>query len=188
MFAVTRPRGVTFCNTQWLGYSGQTEEQACGVGFLDHVHPEDLDKCRIPMFTNEGQRKESLSRVPSDSTDSSSRQESAESLDSGTTIQAESARLPVTHTPLQLPSGEVLKLSYDQSGRPFYSAEVRLRSKGSEISLAFSPPLLAEPAPGDECEETWYGTCTDINDHKLLEQTLERDHGCKITVSEQHVS
>jgi PAS domain S-box-containing protein len=179
VFAVTRSRGVTFCNTQWLGYSGQTEEQACGVGFLDHVHPEDLDKCRIPMFANEGQRKESLSRFPSDSTDSSSRQETTESLDSGTTVQAESATLPMTQTPLQSPSGEILKLSYDQSGRPFYSTEVRLRSKDQTYRWHLVRLLLAESAPGHESEETWYGTCTDINDHKLLEQTLKETMDAK---------
>ena len=50
VFAVGRTKGVTFCNSQWMGYSGQTEGQALGVGFMDHVHPDDLAKCRLPTF------------------------------------------------------------------------------------------------------------------------------------------
>jgi nitrogen-specific signal transduction histidine kinase len=41
--------------------------------------------------------------------------------------------------------------------------------------------LQAEPVrkDDDEEEETWYGTCTDINDHKLLEQTLKETMDAK---------
>ncbi|KAI6895523.1 hypothetical protein KC355_g20455 [Hortaea werneckii] len=44
VFAVNKARGVTFCNSQWLHFSGQSEAQALGVGFMDHVHPDDLIK------------------------------------------------------------------------------------------------------------------------------------------------
>jgi signal transduction histidine kinase len=174
VFAVQRTRGVTFCNTQWLGYSGQTEEEACGWGFTSYVHPDDLEKCRIPMFAQEPPRKESLSRNPSDSTDSSSRDDSAESLDSGTTMKRS-----ITRNPHELSTGEILKLSYDQSGRPFYTTEVRLRSKDGQYRWHLVRVLLAEAAPGDDYEETWYGTCTDINGHKLLEQTLKETMDAK---------
>jgi signal transduction histidine kinase len=178
VFAVVRSRGVTFCNTQWLGYSGQTEEEACGWGFTSHVHPADLEKCRIPMFANEEPpRKDSISRVPHDSTGSSSRNGSAESLGSRTTIGA--TKVPVARKPHELPTGEILKLSYDQSGRPFYSTEVRLQSKDGQYRWHLVRVLLAEPAPGDESDETWYGTCTDINDHKLLEQALKETMDAK---------
>ena len=50
VFAVNRVKGVTFCNSQWLNYSGQTEAQALGAGFMDHVHPDDLLKCKLPTF------------------------------------------------------------------------------------------------------------------------------------------
>jgi PAS domain S-box-containing protein len=39
VFVVSDRRGLTFSNLQWITYSGQSEVQALGNGFLEHVHP-----------------------------------------------------------------------------------------------------------------------------------------------------
>ncbi|GME24300.1 PAS domain-containing protein [Neofusicoccum parvum] len=74
----------------------------------------------------------------------------------------------------------ILKVTRDSDGRPSYSTEVRLRSKDGTYHWHLVRILLAEPVlQGEEEEETWYGTCTDINDHKLLEQTLKETMDAK---------
>jgi signal transduction histidine kinase len=74
----------------------------------------------------------------------------------------------------KLATDGILKVSRDQDGRPSYSTEVRLRSKDGLYRWHLVRVLLAQPVRNDGSEEeTWYGTCTDINDHKLLEQTLK---------------
>lgn len=40
---VSTPQGLCFDVADWIAYSGQTEEEAKGSGWLDAVHPEDRD-------------------------------------------------------------------------------------------------------------------------------------------------
>lgn len=183
VFAVNRTKGVTFCNTQWLQYSGQTEIQALGVGFMDHVHPEDLAKCRLPTFEGDSDEPTNVptsipvgpKRTASQSASSdSSETEKAPSSDEASVAASVS---PITHKPPQrklseLASRGILKVSRDADGRPSYSTEVRLKSKDGNYRWHLVRVLLADPLLHDE-EETWYGTCTDINDHKTLERDLK---------------
>ncbi len=37
----------TWCNEPWLGFSGRTLEQQLGAGWLDVVHPEDVERCLV---------------------------------------------------------------------------------------------------------------------------------------------
>jgi len=48
VFAATANEGITYANTQWRGYSGQTLAQALQLGFMEHVHPADKHKCGLP--------------------------------------------------------------------------------------------------------------------------------------------
>jgi PAS domain S-box-containing protein len=180
VFAVGRTKGVTFCNSQWIGFSGQTEGQALGVGFMDHVHPEDLAKCRLPTF-DEGSNQPNnvptnmppeLRRAKSNSMESSSG-----SSDTERGSVHENSPPPQHHPQRklsELASTGILKVARDTDGRPSYSTEVRLRSKDGIFRWHLVRILLAEPLlqAGNE-EETWYGTCTDINDHKTLERDLK---------------
>jgi PAS domain S-box-containing protein len=36
----------TWCSPQWSAYTGQQEEQACGLGWLDAFHPDDRERAR----------------------------------------------------------------------------------------------------------------------------------------------
>jgi PAS domain S-box-containing protein len=52
MVWVTDPTGAcTYLSRQWYEFSGQTEEQALGFGWLDVVHPEDREKTREAFAT-----------------------------------------------------------------------------------------------------------------------------------------
>ncbi|KAB8346032.1 hypothetical protein FH972_023084 [Carpinus fangiana] len=200
VFAATRTRGIVFCNTQWTDYSGQLEEQALGVGFLEHVHSEDVIKCKLPSFDskNDGRpnvpvslsaRTHRSSSALSSSTQgpySPGNESKAASEDSGdTTITLTGYNVS---SPSEMPqrklselaSKGILKITQDSTGKPSYSTEVRLRNAVGEYRWHLVRVLLAEPAISEENqEETWYGSCADINDHKELESQLKETMDAK---------
>jgi signal transduction histidine kinase len=151
---------------------------------MDHVHPEDLAKCRLPTFENGVDQPKGvptnvppeLQRTNTSSVNSSSG--SSESTEKGVNSSDSS---PVTQQPssrklAELASTGILKVARESDGRPSYSTEVRLKSKDGEYRWHLVRVLLAEPLlQSVNEEETWYGTCTDINDHKTLERNLKEN-------------
>ena len=175
VFAVNKSKGVTFCNTQWAHFSGQKEADALGVGFMDQVHPEDLGKCRLPTFDDESDQPNNVpTSVPPEI-----HRKASSSGSSETEKQDSNESSPISpHLPQrklsELARTGILKISRDVDGRPSYSTEVRLKSKDGDYRWHLVRILLAEPLlRGENEEETWYGTCTDINDHKALERDLK---------------
>jgi PAS domain S-box-containing protein len=180
VFTVNKAKGVTFCNSQWLNYSGQSEPQALGIGFMEHVHPDDIVKCRLPAFDNDSNNATNVpTTVPPEPhrTVSSSVQSSSGSSDTERGPTSPMNTSPTTQLPQarlsQLASTGILKASRDADGKPSYSTEVRLRSKDGEYRWHLVRVLLAERDLQNDEEDTWYGTCTDINDHKALERDLK---------------
>ena len=181
VFAVNKVKGITFCNSQWVQYSGQTEAQALGVGFMDHVHPGDLAKCKLPTFDDESDQPSNVpTSLPPELHRKQSTGASSSSGSSGTEKPAQATESsPISpHLPQrklsELANTGILKIARDADGRPSYSTEVRLKSKDGDYRWFLVRILLAEAALQDEKEvETWYGTCTDINDHKALERDLK---------------
>lgn len=180
VFAVSKLRGVTFCNTQWLSYSGQSEAQALGAGFMENVHPDDLVKCRLPTFDGDQSIPTnvptSLPTEPRRTFSNSASSDSSETERPGSI--ADSTSSPIAQMPprqlSELAATGILKISHDSDGRPSYSTEVRLKSRDGDFRWHLVRVLLAEPLMKHEsAEETWYGTCTDINDHKALERDLK---------------
>ncbi|RDI76340.1 hypothetical protein Vi05172_g13659 [Venturia inaequalis] len=186
VFAVTQARGVIFCNSQWLLYAGQTETQATALGFMDFVHPEDLAKCRLPTMNEDGTFVvDAPTTIPMETRRKSSNDSSDASSETDRTVVSPGGTSPGMG-PLpqkklsELAGTGILKISRDSDGRPSYTTEVRLRNKEGDYRWHLVRVLLSAPVRGeDEEEETWYGTCTDINDHKLLEQTLKETMDAK---------
>ncbi|CAI6334573.1 unnamed protein product [Periconia digitata] len=186
VFVVSNRRGLTFCNSQWQVYSGQTEAQARGNGFLEHVHPDDIVKCKLPEMNEEGTV---AVNVPTSLPSEHARQTSSDSSENSSVVSEQTPTSPVAHSPdrMDLPQAKlsklastgILKVTRNADGRASYSTEVRLRNKDGEYRWHLVRVLLEKSLAEDNDEETWYGTCTDINDHKLLEQTLKETMDAK---------
>lgn len=185
VFVVSNRRGLTFCNSQWEVYSGQSEAQARGNGFLEHVHPDDMVKCKLPEMNEDGT---AAVNVPTSVSSEHMRQSSSSSENSSVTSE-KTPTSPIVPSPnkmdmpqaklSKLASTGILKVTKNADGRASYSTEVRLRNKNDEYRWHLVRVLLEKSLAEESDEETWYGTCTDINDHKLLEQTLKETMDAK---------
>jgi len=182
VFTVNRTKGVTFCNTQWENFSGQSEKIALGLGFMEYVHPEDIVKCRLPTFDVDSGRATNVpTSMPAEPRRAFSSSQTSSSSSSADTEKAPTSPMhssPATQLPQrklsELATTGILKVSKDADGKQSYSTEVRLRSKEGEYRWHLVRVLRAdENTRIDHEEETWYGTCTDINDHKALERDLK---------------
>ncbi|KAF1963507.1 hypothetical protein CC80DRAFT_7657 [Byssothecium circinans] len=185
VFVVSNRRGLTFCNSQWEVFSGQTEAQARGNGFLEHVHPEDVIKCKLPELNEDGTIAINVpTSLPTEHArqGSSSSEESSEAseLTATSPTVASPDRLDMPQAKLsKLASTGILRITKNADGRASYSTEVRFRRKDGEYRWHLVRVLLEKSLAEDSGEETWYGTATDINDHKLLEQTLKETMDAK---------
>ncbi|KAI9685451.1 MAG: hypothetical protein M1822_004582 [Bathelium mastoideum] len=188
VFAATRSKGVIFCNTQWVNYSGQSEANALGLGFMDMVHPEDLVKCKLPTFDESGLNATNVptsmpagpKRTRSSLSSSDDSSETDKQL-SSPAVLSPMVNFPPPQTKLShLASTGFLHASKDADGRPSYSTEVRLRSRDGDYRWHLVRIIQAEPIAQTEAdEETWYGTCTDINAHKTLEHDMKESMDAK---------
>ena len=133
---------------------------------MECVYPEDLIKCQLPFFDP----KATANAVPSSNTAKPRRTESGTSSESSSTSNDSQVTATAVHTSSSaMPQAKLseiasLRVSKDSTGKPSYSTEVRLRMKSGEYRWHLVRVLLADPLirAGTE-EETWYGTCTDIN-------------------------
>lgn len=150
VFAATVSSGITFANNQWLDYSGQTLDQALHLGFMEYVHPIDRQKCALPGF-----RMDKNSMVAGEKTQGSWFTPLNDGTASG---NAEGKRVSFKSD------------KEDKDFQPPFSTELRLRRKDGEYRWHLVRCVSVE---ADNVEGLWFGTCTDINDHKLLEQRLK---------------
>ncbi|RQM05427.1 hypothetical protein DH86_00001954 [Scytalidium sp. 3C] len=181
IFAATEDDGVTFANEQWLSYTGQEFNDALGLGFMDYVHPDDLAKCKIPFdrMPAPSQRRSSqdsrnhkasiVSETPTEKTvrgiyESLSRNNSSSS---GSVYEFPTADLA------ELARTGVVKVTTDNDGRLSYHTEVRLRSKTGEYRWHLVSCVEVDNINFGSGDGSWFGACTDINDHKLLESKLK---------------
>jgi len=180
VFSATRKKGITFCNSKWISYSGQTEDQTSGVGFMDNVHPDDLVKCKLPTFDEDGVTNVPIS-IPTRlrSSDSSANVSEAASDETNITItgiaspQGSGMHLPQRKLS-ELATTGILRVSMDDAGNTSYATEVRLRMKSGEYRWHLVRVILSKPDITIEAgKEIFYGTATDIQDHKELEQSLK---------------
>ncbi|KAF8931850.1 hypothetical protein BGZ47_011650 [Haplosporangium gracile] len=140
VFTAAPQVGLTYANAKWFTFSGQVFEQASGLGFMDHVHPDDRTKCFLPTNISED-----------------------------------------NNTPPSLADQD---LEYKQSTSPgtafgqgpgevSYQTEMRLLRKDGKYRWFLVKCISVEVV---EQGRKWFGTCTDINDQKLLEHKLKEAH------------
>lgn len=194
IFTATEDEGITFSNEQWLSYTGQSEEDALGLGFMGFVHPDDLAKCQIPSKSptpSPGKSKEKgnekvgteFSKVTGAST-GSSREVSDPSPDStirgvhrvlsrDNSSSPESVYGVPTANLTELAKTGVVKVGRDSSGRLTYATEIRLRSKTGDYRWHLVRCVEIDNVSLGSGASSYFGSATDINDHKLLETKLK---------------
>lgn len=200
IFAATEDEGVTFANEQWLSYTGQEFDDALGLGFMDFVHPEDLAKCRIPTDrpptpTSRGKSRRMFDRrvsQPSERTSTSPEKSEMSSTGSNVSEMTENTvkgmhqafsrtNSSSNESVYEVPSADlselarsgIIKVTTDSNGRLSYTTEVRLRAKSGEYRWHLVRCVEVDNINFGSGDGSWFGACTDINDHKLLETKLK---------------
>ena len=189
VFAASVPAGMTFANTQWLSYSGQTLDEALGFGFLDHVHPEDLVKCRFPGF-------ETSDSVPISANELHPHRRSVVREDSNTSSAADSegtsatdktvkARLKRPYSPLAdvpipnellrgLAQDGIILCAKDGQGNLSITTELRLKSHEGEYRWHLVQGCYIESVNFGQGDAQWFIACTDISSQKHTEAKMEQ--------------
>ncbi|MCJ1381649.1 hypothetical protein MMC17_004760 [Xylographa soralifera] len=190
IFAASVPHGMTFANTQWLSYSGQTLEETLGFGFLDHVHPDDLIKCRFPGVDDpldiEAVKallspRQPLARQYSTSS-SSGETRSTSTAETERTLRANPS-MPGTPSPeVEAPSAllralvkdRIIKCSRDGQDNLTITTEMRLKSKAGEHRWHLVQGSLIESVNFGQGDAQWFIACADITDQKHSEARLKQ--------------
>lgn len=192
IFAATEDEGITFANEQWLSYTGQEFDDVLGLGFMDFVHPDDLARCRIPTDTHPtpASRKsrrafdvpippspEKLARTTSDSNVSTATENTVKGMHQALSRTNSSSSESVYELPSadlsELARNGVIKVTTDSNGRLSYTTEIRLRAKSGEYRWHLVRCVEVDNINFGSGAGSWFGACTDINDHKLLETKLK---------------
>ncbi|KAI0137380.1 hsp90-like protein [Xylariales sp. AK1849] len=177
IFAATEEDGITFANEQWLSYTGQSFQDSLGVGFMDYVHPDDLAKCRIPpdKYAYASETPTTIGAKTSATV-------------TPTKLSVASLNLPVSrhgssssssnHDMSTADLGElakkgIVKVATDSTGRLSYTTELRLRSRTGEYRWHLIRCVQINNINFGTGESSYFGSATDINDHKLLEAKLK---------------
>ncbi|KAI2631976.1 hypothetical protein GGR54DRAFT_581679 [Hypoxylon sp. NC1633] len=169
IFTATENDGITFTNEQWLSYTGNSEEGAQGLGFIDFVHPDDLAKCRIPVEHSTAGFSAMGSTIGTPSQDFPE----GHTVPLSRNASFNSARDFVTADLSELARKGILKVTTDSNGRLSYTTEVRLRSKSGEYRWHLIRCVEIDDAGFGNGTSSYFGSATDINDHKLLEAKLK---------------
>ena len=190
IFAASVPDGMTFANTQWLSYSGQSFDDALGFGFLDHVHSEDIVKCQFPAFNGADMgplspKLSSLDKYANDNRSESFEVASAMSTSTDDTMKVvppgSTTDEALGSAPVLAPSGllrnlaakGVIKASKDGQGRLSITTEMRLRSKSGQYRWHLVQGSLIESVNFGQGEAQWIIACADISDQKRIEEKLK---------------
>ncbi|KAM0561693.1 hypothetical protein ACHAPJ_002862 [Fusarium lateritium] len=195
IFTATEDEGITFANEQWLSYTGQSFSDSLGLGFMDFVHPDDLAKCRIPstqpptpgarprggehkIYRQGSTQSEAAStstiqppksRTPQDSPLRNAQQALSRNNSSSSSSAYEWPAADLT----ELARKGIIKVATDSAGRVSYTTEVRLLSKTGEYRWHLIRCVEIDTIDFGAGASSYFGSATDINDHKLLETKLK---------------
>lgn len=164
VFEATEIRGLISANEQWHLYTGQQIDEAMNFGFTTYIHPDDLQKCGV--LSSEIVR---MNNVVTGSLDLL--------RSSGAHSNVDSPKLfagGITPGLTELVNQGIVNAQKDENGRIFYTTELRIRSKGGDYRWHLVRLVKVEASNFGNDEASWYGTCTDINDRKLLERELNK--------------
>lgn len=172
LFEAVEGDGIVAVNHQWHSYSGQTLDDARGLGFAKHVHRDDLHKCGILSASDVAAiARHSLSSHRTDSSSGDSNKTAAPPLPTQKNLfSPDSSSLD-----RMIKQGSVA-VEKDENGRLSYLTEIRLRSRGGEYRWFLVRLVRVETAlsPNQSGRASWYGTCTDIETRKVLERELNQ--------------
>ncbi|KAJ9616004.1 hypothetical protein H2204_014173 [Knufia peltigerae] len=168
LFEAIEGDGIVAVNQQWHAYSGQTLDDARGLGFAKHVHRDDLHKCGILSPSDIAAIAKSSASSRTDSS-SDSNKTAAPPLPTRKNLFSPD----LSSLDQMIKSGSVM-VEKDENGQLSYLTEIRLRSKGGEyrwflVRLVRVDTGLWQTQSG---KASWYGTCTDIETRKALERKL----------------
>ncbi|KHO01905.1 ATPase-like, ATP-binding domain protein [Metarhizium album ARSEF 1941] len=195
IFTATEDDAITFANDQWLSYTGQRFEDSLGLGFMNHVHPDDLARCRIPIERG-GKPSNDAQSSPEEKGHSGASSSGTQTTPSARNVQQPAvgklgprntqpalsrASSSGSESVYSLPSAEltelarkgIIKVTTDTSGRLSYTTEVRLRSKTGEYRWHLIRCVEIDTLDFGRGASSYFGSATDINDHKLLEAKLK---------------
>ncbi|PGH00067.1 hypothetical protein AJ80_09228 [Polytolypa hystricis UAMH7299] len=182
VFEAAEYRGLISANEQWHLYTGQSLEDAQNFGFAKHIHRDDLEKCGIllpPQSVPESENPVEFGRIlaglPKEFTSESSgpQPRPARPIRSLTVNDINRPfQKGVTNVLQALVERKVVTIQKDENGRDSYTTEIRFRSKGGDFRWHLVRLVKVETPDFGNGEASWYGTCTDINDRKLLEREL----------------
>lgn len=181
IFTATEDDGVTFANEQWLSYTGQGFDDALGLGFLDFVHPEDLAKCRIPTgrqhssqpTNGSGQDDATSQTTPTDKNITPQERHFRRVQFQDKRHNSNSSLDQAPPDLVALAKKGIVRIAKDSSGRLSYTSEVRLRTKEGEYRWHLIRCVEIDTIDFGRGASSYFGSATDINDHKLLEAKLK---------------
>ena len=190
VFAASVPSGMTFANTQWLSYSGQTLEEALGFGFLNHVHPDDLVKCRFPGLGGSGVSsprtglpfdRKRVDIVRTESTASSTGESESTAMPGSRTARRPN-RPASPLSELQIPNellrdlaeDGVILCAKDGQGNLSITTELRLLSKDDQYRWHLVQGSCIESVDFGQGEAQWFIACTDISVQKHNEAKIQK--------------
>lgn len=167
LFEAVEGEGIVAVNQQWHTFSGQTLDEARGLGFARHVYRDDLHKCG--MLSPADLVRQKSSSGSSSGSSSTTRVAQTNPGRSRSLFAPDDSALA---TMIRLGS---ISAEKDENGRTSYSTEIRLRSKKGEFRwfLVRLVKIAQNESESPTVQKaSWYGTCTDIEVRMQLEADL----------------
>ncbi|KIX03437.1 uncharacterized protein Z518_06989 [Rhinocladiella mackenziei CBS 650.93] len=171
LFEAIEGDGIVAVNQQWHSYSGQTLDDARGLGFAKHVHRDDLHKCGILSPSDVA----AIARSSTANHRADTANESSRTVAPPLPTQKNLFSPDLTSLDRMIKQGSVM-VEKDENGRLSYLTEIRLRSKGGEYRWFLVRLVRVDTGSwqSQSGRASWYGTCTDIETRKALERELNQ--------------